>query len=126
MRIGKLLSLLFLCWGLALGTCSAAEITTAELNQLDQIFLRLEQNNSEQLRQLQTASDQLARSNEQIQRLNQQLAIASTSLTTAQDLLAKADKSLQQCAQEIKNEKAARRAERLAWAAGVVYLLAHK
>ena len=92
------------------GICSAAEITTAELDRLEVIFNQLEQNNNEQSTKLEKASALLTKSESQINLLSEKLKQAEQSIILAQNSLEKANQSLQQLERENKSEK-----RRMAW-----------
>lgn len=92
------------------GICSAAEITTVELDRLEAIFDQLERNNSEQSTKLEKASALLAKSESQINLLSEKLKQAEQSIILAQNSLEKANRSLEQLGRENKSEK-----RRLTW-----------
>lgn len=104
MKIGRLFCFALLCFFLVGGICSAAEITTDELNRLDQIFQQLEQNNNAQQEKLQRASALLLQSEKQILQLSERLTKAEQSITAAQNSLQRANESFKRYEQEVKAE----------------------
>ena len=119
-----LVSLLLLFFLFAPCTGMAAEITTAELDRLDQIFEQLESNNQEQTKKLERASDLLKRSENQINLLSEKLKQAEVSLQTAQGSLELANKSLAIFEREQKAKINRLKFERNMLLLGIGYLLA--
>lgn len=149
MKTTKRLLWLCVCLSLLLAcsTCSAATITEDQLALQEQNLQQLRQN-LETLRANSTASESdylkliseinsLRQSLQQAQLHSKELTESLTasmleteqmriSLTKASGSLTTVQQDLDKCAKQLRNERAARKAERLAWAAGVVWLLAYK